>query len=360
MSNTFGKNIQVQIFGESHGPAIGCVVDGLPAGFRVDLEALQRFLDLRAPGNSPLATQRKEADRPEFLAGIREDGTLTGATLCAIIRNQDQHSGDYTKIQDCPRPGHADYTAFLRYHGNNDIRGGGMFSGRLTAPLCIAGGIALQLLANQGVVINSRAVEVAGVPNPDDAMMAAAILKAREDGDSVGGVVECTATGFPAGLGNPRYDGLKNRLAQVIFGIPAVVGLEFGDGFGAARHRGSANNDAYEIAADGTVRTKTNHCGGILGGISTGMPIVMRVAFKPTPSIAREQETVSLSRRENTALKITGRHDPCIVPRALPVVTAAVALVLLDFLEPQHAAAETEHAPDNPSAQESATSHPAR
>ena len=332
MSNTFGKNIQVQIFGESHGPAIGCVIDGLPAGFRVDMEELQRFLDLRAPGNSPLTTQRKEADRPEFLAGIREDGTLTGATLCAIIRNHDQHSSDYEKIQDCPRPGHADYTAFLKYHGNNDIRGGGMFSGRLTAPLCIAGGIASQLLKNKGVIINSRISELAGIPNPNDEAIATAILKARDDGDSVGGVVECTAIGCPAGLGNPRYDGLKNRLAQVIFGIPAVVGLEFGDGFGAARHRGSENNDPFEIAPDGTIRTKTNHCGGILGGISTGMPIVLRVAFKPTPSIAIEQETISLSRHENTTLKITGRHDPCIVPRALPVVTAATALVLLDFL----------------------------
>ncbi len=332
MSNTFGKNIQVQIFGESHGPAIGCAIDGLPAGFRVDLKALQCFLDLRAPGHSPLATQRKEADRPEFLAGIREDGTLTGATLCAIIRNHDQHSTDYEKIQDCPRPGHADYTAFLRYHGNNDIRGGGMFSGLLTAPLCIAGGISLQILKNKGIIINSSISEIGGIPNPDDEATATAILKARDDGDSIGGVIECTAAGFPAGLGNPRFDGLKNRLAQIIFGIPAVVGLEFGDGFGAARHRGSENNDAYEIATDGTVRTKTNHCGGILGGISTGMPIVLRVAFKPTPSIALEQETISLSRHENTTLKITGRHDPCIVPRALPVVTSAVALVLLDFL----------------------------
>ena len=332
MSNTFGKNIQVQIFGESHGPAIGCVVEGLPAGFRVDLKALQCFLDLRAPGHSPLATQRKEADRPEFLAGIREDGTLTGATLCAIIRNQDKHSGDYTKIQDCPRPGHADYTAFLRYHGNNDIRGGGMFSGRLTAPLCIAGGISLQILKNKGVIINSRISEIAGFSNPDDKTVTEAIETARADGDSIGGVVECTATGFPAGLGNPRYDGLKNRLAQVIFGIPAVVGLEFGDGFAAARYRGSENNDPFEMAPDGTVRTKTNHAGGILGGISTGMPIVLRVAFKPTPSIAQEQDTISLSHRENSKLKITGRHDPCIVPRVLPVVTAATALVLLDFL----------------------------
>ena len=344
MSNSFGKNIQVQIFGESHGPAIGCVVDGLPAGFRVDLEALQRFLDLRAPGNSPLATQRKEPDRPEFLAGIREDGTLTGATFCAIIRNRDQHSKDYSQIQECPRPGHADYTAFLRYGGHNDVRGGGPFSGRLTAPLCVAGGIALQILENQGVVVNSRIAEVAGVANPDDAAVAAAVLSARESGDSVGGVVECVATGFPAGVGNPRYDGLKNRLAQVLFGIPATVGVEFGDGFEAARRRGSENNDPYEIAPDGTVRTKTNHAGGILGGISTGMPIVLRVAFKPTPSIALEQDTISLTRHENAKLKITGRHDPCIVPRALPVVSAAVALVLLDFLTPRLFAAGTERA----------------
>lgn len=336
MSNTFGKNIQVQIFGESHGPAIGCVVEGLPAGFRVDLEALQSFLDKRAPGKSPLTTQRKEADRPEFLAGLREDGTLTGAPLCAIIRNQDQHSKDYEKIQDCPRPGHADYTAFLRYHGHHDIRGGGMFSGRLTAPLCIAGGISLQILEDKGVIISSRISEITGISNPDDKTVTEAIETARAAGDSIGGVVECAATGFPAGLGNPRYDGLKNRLAQVIFGIPAVVGLEFGDGFGAARHRGSENNDPFEIAPDGAVRTKTNHCGGILGGISTGMPIVLRVAFKPTPSIAQEQDTISLSRRENSKLKITGRHDPCIVPRALPVVTAATALVLLDFLSERH------------------------
>ncbi len=358
MSNNFGKNIQVQIFGESHGPAIGCVIDGLPAGFRIDLEALQRFLDRRAPGNSSLATQRREPDQPEFLAGMREDGTLTGATLCAIIRNRDQHSKDYSQIQECPRPGHADYPAFIRFHGHNDIRGGGMFSGRLTAPLCIAGGIAMQILESKGIQVHSRIAEVAGIQdaplndtNPsletlsqldtrplpvlDTAAgeaMAAAIRQAREEGDSVGGVVECIATGYPAGVGNPRFDGLKNRLAQVLFGIPATVGVEFGDGFAAARRRGSENNDPYKIASDETVRTTSNHAGGILGGISTGMPITLRVAFKPTPSIAQEQDTVSLMRHANTKLKITGRHDPCVVLRAVPVVTAAVALVLLDFL----------------------------
>ncbi|MBP5300994.1 MAG: chorismate synthase [Victivallales bacterium] len=358
MANSFGKNLRVQIFGESHGTAIGCTIDGLPPGFRVDHEALQRFLDRRAPGNSSLATARKETDTPEFLAGIREDGTLTGATLCAIIRNADHHSADYSKLHDCPRPGHADYTAALRFRGYNDVRGGGIFSGRLTAPLCIAGGISLQVLENQGVMISSRIAELAGVPDqPRDPenltgevfrqldgmelptlgansaqIFAQLIRQAREQQDSVGGVVECFALGFPAGLGNPRFDGLKNRLAQVLFGIPATVGVEFGDGFTAARRNGSQNNDPYEIAQDGTVRTTTNHCGGILGGISTGMPIRLRVAFKPTPSIAREQDSISLSRKEGVKLAVTGRHDPCVVPRAVPVVTAAVALVLLDFL----------------------------
>ncbi len=355
--NSFGKNIRLTIFGESHGPAIGCTLEGLPAGFPVDLDALQEFLDHRAPGRSALATQRKEGDHPEFLAGL-QDGVTTGATLCAVIRNADQHSRDYTDLKDCPRPGHADYPAAVKFHGFNDIRGGGIFSGRLTAPLCIAGGILLQILEKKGVTVGAHIAQIGNVgdevfdpvsvsraelrrvsrkpfPVLDDeagAYMRELVEAARKERDSVGGVVEAAVVGLPAGVGDPMFDGLENRLSQALFAIPAVKGVSFGDGFYSSCVRGSENNDPYVVDAKGRVRTETNHCGGILGGISTGMPLVFRAAFKPTPSIGQPQKSVSLSQHEPRELSISGRHDPCIVLRAVPVVMAAAALAVYDAL----------------------------
>ena len=355
MSSEFGHLLKISVFGQSHGTAIGVVVDGLPAGEAVDLTELQAFLDRRKPGKSPLSTARKEADAPTFLSGL-ENGKTCGAPLCAVVQNGDQHSGDYAGLTDTPRPGHADYTAAVKWGGRADMRGGGHFSGRLTAPLCIAGGIAKQILARRGVFVGAHLKEVAGIPDEsfplhptaelfsrvaakafpvlDDGAgerMRAAILAAREDLDSVGGIVECAATGLPAGLGDPMFDGVENRLAAALFGIPAVKGLEFGAGFDAARLRGSENNDPF-ILDHGAVAAAANRAGGILGGITTGMPLLLRAAFKPTPSIARPQRTVRLSTMEETDLEIRGRHDPCIAHRAVPVVEAVTAAVLLDLL----------------------------
>lgn len=355
MSSEFGHLLKISVFGQSHGTAIGVVVDGLPAGEAVDLTELQAFLDRRKPGKNPLSTARKEADAPTFLSGL-ENGMTCGAPLCAVIQNGDQHSGDYAGLTDTPRPGHADYTAAVKWGGHADMRGGGHFSGRLTAPLCIAGGIAKQILARRGVFVGAHLKEVAGIPDApfplrppaelfqevaakafpvlDDGAgerMRAAILAAREDLDSVGGIVECAATGLPAGLGDPMFDGVENRLAEALFGIPAVKGLEFGAGFDAARLRGSENNDPF-VLDHGAVAAESNRAGGILGGITTGMPLLLRAAFKPTPSIARPQRTVRLSTMEETDLEIRGRHDPCIAHRAVPVVEAVTAAVLLDLL----------------------------
>lgn len=355
MSSEFGHLLKISVFGQSHGTAIGVVVDGLPAGEAVDLTELQAFLDRRKPGKNPLSTARKEADAPTFLSGL-ENGMTCGAPLCAVIQNGDQHSGDYAGLTDTPRPGHADYTAAVKWGGHADMRGGGHFSGRLTAPLCIAGGIAKQILARRGVFVGAHLKEVAGIPDApfplrpsaelfqevaakafpvlDDGAgerMRAAILAAREGLDSVGGIVECAATGLPAGLGDPMFDGVENRLAAALFGIPAVKGLEFGAGFDAARLRGSENNDPF-VLDHGAVAAESNRAGGILGGITTGMPLLLRAAFKPTPSIARPQRTVRLSTMEETDLEIRGRHDPCIAHRAVPVVEAVTAAVLLDLL----------------------------
>ena len=355
MSSEFGKLIKISVFGQSHGRAIGVVIDGLPAGEPVNLEELQIFLDRRKPGKSPLSTARKEADAPVFLSGL-ENGVTCGSPLCAVIENGDQHSSDYAGLTDTPRPGHADYTAGVKWGGHADMRGGGHFSGRLTAPLCIAGGIAKQILARRGVFVGAHLASVgaeedtpfplrptrelfdaiAAKPFPvlDDAAgarMQAVILAAKNDLDSVGGVIECAAVGMPAGLGDPMFGGVENRLAAALFGIPAVKGVEFGDGFAAARARGSENNDPFAVA-EGQVVTETNHAGGILGGITDGMPIVLRAAVKPTPSIAQPQRTVSLSAGENAELVIHGRHDPCIAHRAVPVVEAVTAAVLLDLL----------------------------
>lgn len=355
MSSEFGHLLKISVFGQSHGRAIGMLMDGLPAGEAVDLEELQRFLDRRRPGGSPLSTARKETDVPVFLSGL-EDGVTCGAPLCAVIQNADQRSKDYSELADKPRPGHADYAAAVKWAGRADMRGGGHFSGRLTAPLCVAGGIAKQILARRGIFVGAHLAAagpvsdrrfplypteelfqaVARKPFPvlDDgagARMQEAILEAKRDLDSVGGVVECAAVGLPAGLGDPMFGGVENRLAGALFGIPAVKGVEFGAGFDAAALRGSENNDAFRVT-EGTIRTETNHAGGILGGITTGMPIVLRAAFKPTPSIGRPQETVRLSTMEDTELTIHGRHDPCIAHRAVPVVEAVTAAVLFDML----------------------------
>ena len=355
MSSEFGSLLKISVFGQSHGRAIGVVVDGLPAGEAIDLEELNAFLARRKPGKSPLSTARREADAPVFLSGL-ENGVTCGAPLCAVIENGDQHSSDYDALRDKPRPGHADYTAFVKWGGQADMRGGGHFSGRLTAPLCIAGGIAKQILARRGIFVGAHLSEVAGIPDaafplhptPEllsavaakdfpvldeeaGARMQQAILEARQEGDSVGGIVECAAIGLPAGLGEPMFGGVENRLAAALFGIPAVKGVEFGAGFAAARLRGSQNNDPFTMN-HGRVETVSNHAGGILGGITSGMPVIVRAALKPTPSIARPQQTVSLQAGEETQLQIRGRHDPCIAHRAVPVVEAVTAAVLLDLL----------------------------
>ena len=355
MSSEFGNILRVSVFGQSHGKAVGVVVDGLPAGEAIDLEELQRFLDRRRPGTGPLSTTRKETDVPEFLSGL-EGGKTCGAPLCAVIKNADQHSKDYGELADKPRPGHADFTAWAKWGGHADMRGGGHFSGRLTAPLCVAGGIAKQILARRGIFVGAHLASVAGIcdrpfplhptaalfeevaakpfPVLDEAAgerMRAAILEAKNDLDSVGGVIECAAAGLPAGLGEPMFGGVENRLAAALFGIPAVKGVEFGEGFRAAELRGSENNDPFTVE-DGEIRAETNRAGGILGGITTGMPLVLRAAVKPTPSIGRPQKTVRLSAMEASELTVHGRHDPCVAHRAVPVVEAVTAAVLLDML----------------------------
>ena len=351
MSSCYGKLLKLSIFGQSHSAAIGLSLDGLPAGEAIDFEALQAFLDRRAPGRNAWSTARKESDVPEFLSGLV--GSVTcGAPLSAILRNSDTRSQDYASLKTLPRPSHADYTANVKYGGYQDVAGGGHFSGRLTAPLCVAGGICMQILARRGVHIGAKIVRIGSVtapgfdpvgvspadlaaasahtfpPETEEAMQAE-IAAAKAEADSVGGLIECAVTGLPAGLGEPMFDGLENRIASVIFGVPAVRGLEFGTGFAAAQMRGSAHNDPYTVQ-DGRIGTRTNHHGGILGGISSGMPLLFRVAIKPTPSIGQAQQSVSLEQGRTETLVIHGRHDPCIVPRAVPVIEAAAAVALLD------------------------------
>ena len=348
MSSSYGRNLTVTIFGQSHSPAVGVTVDGLPAGLPVDTAALARFLARRAPGRNEWSTPRREADEPEFLSGL-VDGVTCGAPVTAILRSAAARPQDYAALRNIPRPGHADYTAHVKFGGFEDPTGGGHFSGRLTAPLCVAGGLCLQLLRREGIEVFAHVASVGevedvmpieapvdGKPFPvvSDARgeeMKALIRAARAEGDSVGGSVECIVTGAPAGLGDPIFDGMENRLAAALFGIPAVKAVEFGDGLAASRRRGSENNDAF-AAENGKVETKTNHCGGILGGITDGMPLRVRVYFKPTPSISRAQTTARLDTGEQTELRVAGRHDPCIVPRAVPCVEAACAIALCDAL----------------------------
>ena len=354
MSSTYGQRFRFTIFGQSHGPAIGVTIEGLPAGKAIDLRRLQDFLARRAPGGSDLSTSRAEADSMKVLSGL-VDGHTCGAPLTAVIENTNVRSGDYDRFRDCPRPGHVDYPAQVKFGGAQDAAGGGHFSGRLTAPLCIAGGIALQLLEQLGVTIGAHILSIEQVqdtslhpvtaspaqlqsltakpfPVLDDSMaepMQKAILTAGQEQDSVGGVIECAAVGVPAGWGDPMFGGMENRIAQAVFGIPAIRGIEFGTGFAAAEMRGSQHNDPYAVE-NGRMVTKTNHHGGILGGITTGMPVIFRAAVKPTPSIGQPQHSLCLSTGAQTVLEIGGRHDPCIVPRAVPVLEAAAAVALYD------------------------------
>ena len=350
MSSTYGEMIRLSIFGESHGAAIGMTLDGVPAGLPVDLDKLQAFLNRRAPGQNDWSTPRKEADRPEFLSGIL-NGITTGAPIAAIIRNTNTRSGDYESLKNCPRPGHADYTAQMKYGGFQDAAGGGHFSGRLTAPLCIAGGLCKQWLEKEGVQTGAHIAWINGIDdNHFDPMspqldkigrdfpvisplcgeqMRDAIADARAAGDSVGGIIECAAVGVPAGLGEPMFGGMESRIAQIVYGIPAVKSVEFGLGAAVACRSGSESNDEFTLE-HGEVKTLTNHCGGILGGITTGMPLIFSAAIKPTPSISKPQQTVDLETGEITTIQIKGRHDPCIVPRAVPVVEAAAAIAIFD------------------------------
>lgn len=339
MSSEFGINIKYSIFGQSHGKAIGVLIDRFPAGEEIDFEELKNFMARRRPGQSSLTTSRKEADEPVILSGLNEKNITCGAPMCVIIENNDAHSSDYSNIYDTPRPGHADYTAYLKYKGHADLRGGGHFSGRLTAPLCAAGGIAIQILKRRGIFVRANLIEAGGVKGEK---ISQAIKYAAENGNSVGGIVECVID-YPnefsgrrptAGLGEPIFDGVESQLAKVLFGIPAVKGVEFGAGFEASRMKGSQNNDDFRIDSDGKIYTLTNNSGGILGGITNGMPIVFRVAFKPTPSISLTQKTVSLSQKINSEISVHGRHDPCVAVRAVPVVEAVGACVMLDMIFP--------------------------
>lgn len=352
MSSTYGENLKLSIFGQSHGAAIGMTLDGIPAGLPVDFDVLQTFLNRRAPGQNNWSTPRREEDRPEFLAGIL-DGYTCGAPIAAVIHNKNTRSGDYANLKDCPRPGHADYTAQIKYGGFQDAAGGGHFSGRLTAPLCVAGGLCKQWLTEMGIEVRAHIASIAGISDislnpvnslaadiPTDfpvldseagAKMREAIASARANGDSVGGVIECAITGLPVGLGEPMFGGVESRIAQIVYGVPAVKGLEFGAGFASSNMRGSENNDDYTIV-DGKVSALTNNSGGILGGITSGMPVIFRAAIKPTPSISRPQQSISLNKGEAQELVVKGRHDPCIVPRAVPVIEAAAAIAIFDLI----------------------------
>ena len=358
MKNTFGSALALTIFGESHGRAIGGVLDGMAAGVPVDEEFIAACMDKRRARGDGLSTPRVEADNVQLLSGV-VNGHTTGTAIALMIENQNTRSGDYAKTADLLRPGHADYTAYAKYHGFQDARGGGHFSGRLTTPLCIAGGIALQALEARGIKVMAHVAQIGGISDlpMDDIVyreadrkailtndlpcidaaaagrMREEILAVRDELDSIGGIVECGIYGLPAGIGDPMFDGIENRIAQIAFGIPAVKGVEFGMGFAVAAMRGSENNDPYRIDAEtGEIEVESNNAGGILGGISTGAPVMWRMAVKPTPSIGREQQTVDMDAMENAELSVHGRHDPCIVPRAVPVAEAAAALAIWDAL----------------------------
>ena len=356
MASSWGKHLKISIWGESHSESIGVIVDGLPAGQKIDWEQVLAFMGRRRSSGAATDTARKEADIPEIQSGLL-NGRTCGTPICALIRNNNTQSKDYSLFERIARPGHADYSGFLRYDGYNDIRGGGHFSGRLTAPLCFAGALAKQLLAEKGIFVCAHIQQVGPIKERHFSLdelndelaaklndsffptleeeksqqMQEHIAAVRAEGDSVGGVIECAVLGVPGGYGDPLFDSVESQLASLLFSIPAVKGVEFGSGFELSSMRGSQANDVF-VLRDGDIMTETNHNGGILGGITMGMPLVFRCAFKPTPSIAREQRTVDFINKEEVTLNIVGRHDPCIVRRALPVVEAAAALVLLDIL----------------------------
>lgn len=356
MSSTYGDKIKISVFGESHGNGIGVVIDGLPAGVKIDMDSVMTQMSRRAPGKDRTATPRKESDLPKVLSGMLGD-TLTGAPLCAVIENTNTRSGDYGNLLSCPRPGHSDYTAFVKYNGANDIRGGGHFSGRITAPIVFAGSICRQILAQKGIKIAAHINSIGNVCdepfNPvsiDDALidrlnassfalidnsveekMRDEVEDARMSLDSIGGTIECAVTGIEAGIGEPMFDGVEGVIAKAVFGVPAIKGIEFGEGFELSKMRGSQSNDPFRYK-DGKVVTETNNCGGILGGITNGMPIIFRAAVKPTPSIAQKQKSVDLQKKENTELEVHGRHDPCIVPRAVPVIEAVTAIAIANLM----------------------------
>ena len=351
MKNSFGKLFTITSFGESHGRCVGITIDGCPAGLPITEEDIQREVDKRRPGASVASTSRAEEDKVEILSGTF-NGHTTGAPICLLIWNKDIDSSEYEKTRFLSRPGHADYTAFIKYDGFNDFRGGGRFSGRLTATFVMAGAVAKRLLNPISVEVLAHTIEIGGIKaqikGVDEARenvetnplkcadleaakkMVKVIEKAREEGDSVGGVIEGIALNIPVGLGEPVFDTLEGDLAKALFAIPAVKGVEFGSGFSAARKRGSENNDPFTVK-NGKIVTLTNNAGGILGGISNGMPIVLRVVVKPTASIARSQETVDMKKMQNASLEVKGRHDTCIVPRAVPVVESMMAVTLCDF-----------------------------
>ncbi len=354
MSSFFGQYLRLGLFGQSHGPAVGVTVDGLPAGMEIDMAALGKALARRAPGQSGLSTARREADEVEFLSGVME-GRTTGQPICAVIRSGDTRSADYGAGVDAPRPSHADYTGHIRYFGFEDWRGGGSFSGRLTAPLVACGALCAQFLQSRGIRIYAHIAQLGGFADEDidsvedisrlaalrekrlptlseaaGSAMENAILAAKAAGDSVGGVIACRMDGAPAGLGAPFFDSVESVLSHLLFSIPGVKGVSFGAGFDLAAMRGSEANDAC-VLEEGRIRTATNHAGGVNGGVSNGMPIIVRCAFRPTPSIAQPQRTVSLREMKETELRIQGRHDPCILPRAVPVVEAMCAIGLTEL-----------------------------
>lgn len=359
MSSFFGQHLHLSLFGQSHGEAIGITMDGFPAGMVIDMERLTAEMKRRAPGQSSLTTLRKEADAPEILSGVL-DGRTTGQPICAIIRNTNTRSKDYGEGVDLLRPGHADYTGHVRYYGFEDWRGGGHFSGRLTAPIVFAGALCSQWLESRGVQIASHIQRLGSVvddsfmdqPDVDvsglkamhlpvlrkglDAAMEEEALQALKAQDSIGGVIECRITGLPAGLGAPFFDSVESVLSHLMFSVPAVKGVEFGEGFGFAALRGSQANDPFRME-DGKIVTTSNHSGGILGGITSGMPVIFRCAVRATPSIGQTQQTVSIRTGENAELNIHGRHDPCILPRAVPVIEAMAAIGIMELWKERQA-----------------------
>ena len=356
MSSVICDKIKLSIFGESHGEAIGCVIDGLPAGVVLDMDKIYKDMSRRAPGKDKFATPRLEKDIPHILSGVLNN-TTTGAPLAMIIQNTNTQSGDYSNLMTVPRPSHSDYPAYVKYNGFNDIRGGGHFSGRLTAPIVFAGAVAKQILAQKGIRIAAHIKRIGSVcdssfdfcdvsdeliakltdtnfsviDNDAEAKMRDEIEKYRLDSDSVGGEIECVATGLPVGVGGNMFDTVEGKLASILFGVPAVKGVQFGLGFDFAKANGSSVNDQYKIN-DGKVVLCTNNNGGVVGGMTNGAPVIVSVAIKPTPSIGKEQNSVNLQTMTEETLVIKGRHDPCIVPRAVPVIESAVALGLLDLM----------------------------